>query len=243
MMGYTNPPIIEAVCEFRFTHDTEWDATVPGLIYSAVQDRFPRKEQRITQEIAVSPQSPTEGDVKVQTSERTVFLTKDKNKQIQIAPRLLAINRLKPYTKWEDFKADIEYAYDILTSNVDLKGLQRVGLRYINLIEIPSSGTEKIDLEDYFEFRPELGLELSKTPMIDFIVGCLQQYAEERDLCRTQLRTSGGTSFILDMDYFLAKPETIALDQALKWVDEAHTNIVTVFENCITDTLRDVLGR
>ncbi len=239
-MGYTNPPIIEAVCEFRFTPDTEWDATIPGLIYSAVKGRFPRKERRFTRNIDISPQSPTTEDVKVETNERTVFLTKNKNQQIQIAPHLLAINRLKPYSKWEDFKADIEYALDILTSNVDLKGLQRVGLRYINLIEIPSSGTEKIDLEDYFEFRPELGLELSKTPMIDFIVGCLQQYAEERDLCRTQLRTSGETSFILDMDYFLANPETIALDQALKWVDDAHLNIEIIFESCIKDALRDV---
>jgi uncharacterized protein (TIGR04255 family) len=241
-MNYTNPPIIEAVCEFRFTPDTEWDATVPGLIYTAVQERFPKKEQRIIQNVEVSPQSPTQGEVRVQQNKRTVFLTEDKNTQIQIAPYLLAINRLKPYNKWDGFEADIKYALDILASKVELKGLQRIGLRYINKIEIPATGTSDVDLEEYFEFRPQLGQKLSQNPMIDFIVGCVQSYADGRDNCRTQLKTSGGTTFILDMDYFLAKPGAVALDQALKWVDEAHLNIEIVFESCIKDPLREVFN-
>lgn len=239
-MSYTNPPIIEAVCEFRFTPDTEWDITIPGLIYAAVQERFPKKEQRVIQNVEVSPQSPAQGGVKVQQNMRTVFLTEDKNTQIQIAPYLLAINRLKPYNKWEGFQADIKYALDVLASKVDLKGVQRIGLRYINKIDIPQPGTSDINLEEYFEFRPELGQKLSESPMIDFIVGCVQSYSSGRDNCRTQLKNSGDTTFILDMDYFLAKPGAIALDQALKWVDEAHQNIDIVFESCIKDPLREI---
>jgi uncharacterized protein (TIGR04255 family) len=178
----------------------------------------------------------------VQQNKRTVFLTEDKNTQIQIAPYLLAINRLKPYNKWDGFEADIKYALDILASKVELKGLQRIGLRYINKIEIPATGTRDVDLEEYFEFRPQLGQKLSQNPMIDFIVGCVQSYAYGRDNCRTQLKTSGGTTFILDMDYFLAKPGAVALDQALKWVDEAHLNIEIVFESCIKDPLREVFN-
>lgn len=30
---YPNPPLIEAVCEFRFQADPGWDATVPGRLY------------------------------------------------------------------------------------------------------------------------------------------------------------------------------------------------------------------
>lgn len=239
-MDYTNPPIIEAICEFRFTPDTEWDATVPGLIYTAVKDRFPKKEQRIIQNVEIP--SPTRGEVKVQQSRRAVFLTEDKNTQIQIATHLLAINRLKPYTKWDDFKADIEQTLNNLTDNVDIKELQRIGLRYINQIEIPSPN---IELEEYFEFRPELGQKLSTAPMMEFIIGYVQPYADGRDRCKTQLRSAtptkpDGVTFILDIDYFLAKPRTVAFDQALKWVNEAHQNIENIFENCIKDPLREV---
>jgi hypothetical protein len=30
--SYAKPPIVEAVCEFRLSPDTEWDLTVPGLV-------------------------------------------------------------------------------------------------------------------------------------------------------------------------------------------------------------------
>jgi len=41
---YAKPPIVEAVCEFRLTHDTRWDLTVPGLLYEKLKASFPQKE-------------------------------------------------------------------------------------------------------------------------------------------------------------------------------------------------------
>ena len=241
-MDYTNPPVIEVVCEFRFTPDTEWDATVPGLMYSDIKDKFPKKDQRITQNIEIPSHNHEMKEVKVQQSKRVVFLTEDGKTQIQIAPRLLAINRLKPYTTWGDFKDNIEHALENLTNNVDIKGLQRIGLRYINQIEIP---LKDVELEEYFEFRPELGRELSTTTLMEFMVGCVQPYADRRDHCRIQLRSAiptnpNSVAFILDMDYFLAKPRAIGSAQALSWVDDAHQTIERIFEGCIKEPLRDV---
>ena len=241
-MDYTKSPIIEAVCEFQFTPETEWDATIPGLIYPAIKDKFPKKEERIIQNFEIPHQSSTKAEIKMQQSARAVFLTNDKKTQIQIAPRLLAVNRLKPYTTWANFELYIEEALSNLTSNVIIDGIQRIGLRYINQIEIPSSDTE---LSKYFEFRPELGPRLSTTPMMEFIIGCVQPYSDGRDRCRTQLRSALPTNpdnaaFILDMDYYLAKPRTVAVDQALEWVNDAHQNVENIFENCIKEPLRDV---
>jgi uncharacterized protein (TIGR04255 family) len=55
MTIYNNSPIIESICEFRFTEDTNWDITVPGLIFEDVRTEYPYKEQRTTQEISLSP--------------------------------------------------------------------------------------------------------------------------------------------------------------------------------------------
>ena len=38
---YPNPPVIEAVCEFRLPPDSEWDLTVPGLVYEHIRDQVP----------------------------------------------------------------------------------------------------------------------------------------------------------------------------------------------------------
>ncbi|MGQ0654564.1 MAG: TIGR04255 family protein [Betaproteobacteria bacterium] len=42
---YKNPPIIEAICEFRFSETSPWDLTIPGLIYELVKDKFPKRVQ------------------------------------------------------------------------------------------------------------------------------------------------------------------------------------------------------
>jgi uncharacterized protein (TIGR04255 family) len=33
---YPNPPLIEAICEFRFNPGQTWVWTVPGLIYNEI---------------------------------------------------------------------------------------------------------------------------------------------------------------------------------------------------------------
>ena len=47
---YKNSPIIEAICEFQFEENSEWDLTVPGLVYDRVQNEFPirRYAARVT---------------------------------------------------------------------------------------------------------------------------------------------------------------------------------------------------
>src|SRR2546425_12443479 len=70
---YLNPPLVEAVCEFRFLPDTQWDLTIPGLMYEKIQDRFPHKEQRLVSDIEIS-QEGKEIKQQVRTSERMWFL-------------------------------------------------------------------------------------------------------------------------------------------------------------------------
>jgi hypothetical protein len=50
---YAAPPLIEAVCELRLTPDTQWDLTIPGMIYEKVKDDFPNREQRLAQEVEI----------------------------------------------------------------------------------------------------------------------------------------------------------------------------------------------
>ena len=44
---------------------------------------------------------------------------------------------------------------------------------------------------------------------------------------------------ILDLDYFLAQPEQVSLDDVFQWIEVAHGHIEEVFEACITDWLRE----
>lgn len=238
---YANPPVVEAVCEFRLTPDTSWDMTIPGLVYERLRDEFPNREQRLIQEVELA-QGPEGFQQQIRTSERILFLTEDRKVFVQVGPRLLAINCLKPYPTWENFKPRIRKAFESLNEVTDVKGLQRIGLRYINQIVIPASLTE---LKDYFQFHLSLGPELPQN-MVNFVAGCEFAY-NDRDLCRVQLMpVASGISeqltLILDIDYFLAKPRGIEPEQAMEWVEEAHDKVEEIFEGCITDRLREIFG-
>ena len=43
---YKNPPVIEVVSEIRFSPDSEWDITIPGMLYEKIRGTFPIKEQK-----------------------------------------------------------------------------------------------------------------------------------------------------------------------------------------------------
>lgn len=239
---YANPPIIEAVCDFWISpEDSNWDLTIPGLIYEKVREKFPNREQRVVQDVSISQTSPQGLRQEVRTSERIHFLTEHKNIFLQVGTNLLAINCLKPYPTWDEFKPNIEYAYKVLASVFDIKSFQRIGLRYINKIEIPG---KPIGLDKYFEFRPNMGQHLPQN-IADIIVGCLLSLHDGRDTCRVQLTNAvpenpENLGFLLDLDYTLAKPQEISKDHALKWVEDAHQQVENIFEGCITDRLREI---
>ena len=237
---YDNPPIIEAVCEFRLPPDTQWDLTIPGLVFEEVRSGFPNREQRLVQKLEVS-RAGQRIDQRMRTEERVVFLTEDRKTFIQLGPNLLAINQLKPYPIWEQFKSSIEKSFGALRNVVSLKSLERIGLRYINRIEIPET---EPNLRDYLEFRPSLGKSLPNT-IESLNLGCVFSFSDHRDSCRVQLTNAASdvpktSCFILDIDYFLAQPKTIAVTEAMQWLENAHAKVEDLFEGCITDRLRAI---
>lgn len=236
---YRNPPIVEAICEFRLTQDTPWDLTIPGLFYEKVKKDFPHREQRVVQEVELI-QEPQGIQHRIRTSERALLFTQNRKMLIQIGPRLLVVNALSPYPTWRGFKPQIEMAWNELQRSVEIKGLERIGLRYINRIKLPG---KEVKLDDYFEFHLTLGPRLPQH-VISFVAVAEFPYNEDRDLCRVRLgpaRDSVEESIcILDIDYFLARPGAVEVSDALQWVEEAHSRVEEVFEGCITDRLREL---
>lgn len=245
MPKYNNSPIIESVCEIRFTEDSEWDLTIPGLIFEDIQSEYPQKGQRSTQEINISTSrtQPFTTHHQIKRHDYAVFSTNDKKSSIQVSERVLLINRLKPYQSWADFKSQINTAFEKLNNRADLLGIQRIGLRYINKIEIPTENG-KVNMDNYFDFRPFCGGRLPQTHA-DFIVSCIFPYYDNRDACKVDLLSAmpdkqGSMAFLLSLDYFLAKPRSIPVSQTIEWIETAHGEVEKLFEGCILPPLRGI---
>jgi len=238
---YRNPPIIEAVCEFQITPDTKWDLTIPGLIYEKVRNEFPIIEQRVIFEEKITVRGE-ELHRQISPSERVLFYSNDRTALIQVGTHLLSANCLKPYPTWEGFKPKINIAIKALKQTIEIKAFQRIGLRYINRIEIPGQSPNIVS--EYFEFRPFLGRGLPKD-MADFMVGCLLPFSEGRDLCKVRLANTKAdhpemVGFLLDIDYFQSSHDVIRIEDTLAWIDMSHVEIEKVFEGCITEPLRQL---
>ncbi|WP_342676906.1 TIGR04255 family protein [Methanofollis sp. UBA420] len=244
MNEYRNPPIVEAVCEFRFSSDTPWDHDLPDRFYDAVRDHFPIRESRKGQSLEIKTNTTGIEGHRVETIDIQVFLAKDRKMLVQLGPRGLSIHCLRPYPSWEVFGPMIRQAYETIASLTGgIRGFDRIGLLYIDKIEILG---ERIRLEDYFTFYPHLGEGLPQD-VENFMVGCDFTY-KDRDICRLKLTQAmpekqNTLAYLLTTDYFLARKDTVQPDDAYAWVEEAHTEVKNLFKGCITKKLEEIFDQ
>lgn len=237
---YQTPPIIEAVCEFRFEPSAPWDLTIPGLVYERVRKDFPKRSLAALQELRIEA-SPGGFKQSSDSNEGMQFSREKENVFIRIARDILSVNYLKPYATWDAFCPLIHQAFEAYREVAKPAGIRRVGLRYINRIEIPGS---PVKLEDHLHFYPFLAPHLPQT-FGDFLVAIAIPYNDSRDILRLQtgsapVQAPDRVGLLLDLDYFLATPGAVAMDSVSAWVQLAHDRVEEIFEGCITDPLRKV---
>jgi uncharacterized protein (TIGR04255 family) len=237
---YTNPPITEAICEFRIALDTDWDLTVPGLYYARVRDELPVREQRRIRnvEVVMAEEGLRE---ELLIRERMHYFSPDMINGVQVGPHLLAVNMLRPYTSWSRFRPRIEHAFQVLRDIVEIQTLDGLSLHYINVLEIPE---ENADPQRYLSLVPPLGEILPARPD-SILIGCEIPFEGGQDACRIEVTDAipekkESTALLLDLEYFLSSPNTLPAEQAMSWLDTAHGHLVQVFEFSLLEPARDL---
>ncbi len=240
---YKNPPIVEAVCEFQFDPESEWDIAIPGLLYEKLRTQFPHRQQ-VTQGIDVALATTPEGGVTPQvqaTSGRIRFYRDDRQALVQVGPHLLTINHLQPYPTWEGYLPLILQAYSYYLEVAQPNSIKQIELRYINRVELPV-GEVAVPLMEYFDFYPYLG---PKFPVVfsPFIVGIQIPYPQENSALRLQLASAASarpdvTGIIIDLDYFILEPEGVNVDRVSAQLQLGHDRVEEIFEACLTDRVR-----
>jgi uncharacterized protein (TIGR04255 family) len=238
MTKYGKPPIVEALAEFQFSPESEWDATIPGLVYERLggEDQFPHRDQGKVVEAQFAIDKDSLQERRIET-ERVRFRSADDKSIVQVSKHLLVVNRVAPYEGWDKMRPLIERASSAYLAVAQPTGLSRLGLRYINKIAIPGT---RIDLEDYFDLYPAVGDRLPQDHG-PFMTGIEIPYG--KDLLKLQISSGMPESpkqgaIILDLDYSRMPVPDLACDATMSWLDTAHERIETAFEGCITDRTR-----
>jgi uncharacterized protein (TIGR04255 family) len=245
---YEKPPLVEALCEFRFSADEAWDWTIPGIVYERVKADYPEKRQESVLEVPL-PQGPDGAFAGVKTGiSKMQFFSSDKSSLVQVGPDLLAVNAVPqgpahPYAGWERFKVEVLRHLAIYREIARPKSLTRVGVRYINRVVVPTG--EKFSLERYFRVLPSLPTGLPQV-ISTILVNIEVPFEEPSGTLRFIFGSASADEaekahFLLDMEMYLSGDQLPAIDAVGDWLDKAHACVEAAFDASFTEeTHRDI---
>lgn len=237
---YSNSPLFEALCEFQFEPNQPWDWTIPGLVYDRVKKEYPKKKQQNVIEMeARVEQNELMPSIKKGGVARLQFLREDETALIQIGQNLLVVNQLRPYPTWGKFQEMIKSGLAIYRDVANPKALKRIGLRYINRLEIPEA---EVRIEDYILAVPTIP-ELIPQVFATWIQRVEIPFEDSNGLMVMQSglikhEEPNKVVFLLDLDFIILDVRKIKLENATDWLEKAHDAVEKTFEVCITDKSR-----
>lgn len=242
---YKNPPLLEAVCEFRFVVEGDLSTDSVGAFYNAIQASFPKQKKGKMNKLEFhidAEKTPEENKKNISQDyyEFEQYFSEDEKCSIQLDGGRVSIHRIKPYTSWTDFLPLIQLVHNAYTTHFQPTEVARIGIRYINEIILPSSN---FNFSEYFALQASVP-SLDANSRQSIFLGAIYEQNEGRDAIKVQFADKQQNNpdikaFILDLDYFLAKP-VIPLSGLDQWLGEAHTNLEIVFEGLLTQDAKAI---
>lgn len=240
---YRKPPAIEAVCEFRVAEEISLDNPLISDFGKNVEKIFPSREERFVAEIGFA-EAKGEKAQEAKMIKRIIFFSQDKLTFAQIDAHFLSVNSLKPYCGWTSFVPKIEQALKEAVILGIVKTVTRIGIRYVNKIELPVGN---IRMSDYF-LSPVVvpPPAMANSPWNGFYIAIQTKFQGTNDGCSLQFATvpsdqKGHAAFVLDVDYYNDVKSGSSVDNIIQWLKEAHTKVRDeIFEKCITDKTREL---
>jgi len=236
---YKNPPIEEALCEFRFAGGAEWDLAVPARFHERLRAEYPgkpRNQSVLSANVVAGPQAPASLAM-VQGLAKLQFPDADAKRLVSLAPDLLSVHVLRPYSGWEDFRRRIKDALDVYRSICAPVSILRLGVRYINRVTPP--GGDPLDLRQYFlcEPQPINGLP---SQLASFVHRVEHVYEDGIRLFLTyaSIEATAAPEFLLDLDVIHEPSSPQSIDGIMDVVNDLHAREGAAFEAIITDKSR-----
>lgn len=233
---YSNPPLIEAVCDFKFADDHGDLVDIQNKIGELVKGVLPVRRERKDINVKIQNQN---NQISSNSEERVVmiqYVDETNNRMIQVGQNLLAVNQLKPYKSWEDF---LPFVLEMLSKYKEASNhnkLQQVGVRFINHLKIQSS---EMKTSDFFNIGISIPEGIS-TELSNFAFVTEHRYNNGDDIMQIAFRTlpvvkEFDFGFVLDLNYLVTKPGENALEHIEQLLNNAHDVLENIFENALTD--------
>ncbi|WP_319798767.1 TIGR04255 family protein [Nitrobacter sp.] len=237
---YKRPPVIEAVIDIR----------VEGALDQG-------QLQRLNKDFSASyPFSEESQHIGVELSENAAKINQsfagytmrnaESTDALVLTPASIATTRQAPYDGWERLRAAAEGNWLQWRKAVGRKKIVRIGVRFINRLDIPIPENQLFNLDDYLDVGirlPAIGLAIHNYAVH------LQANAQEQpfklvlNVGSTPSPLIGAASALLDLDVFQEGDLPQTEEDLWPYVETFRAQKNHVFESCITDKARELFNR
>jgi uncharacterized protein (TIGR04255 family) len=229
-----NPPLVEAACEFQFDPSSKWDWTLPGRLFDKIGNEFSERMDvhRMGLTIQQAGGKVSQPSVIEAGTDRIQLKRPDGSAMIQIGPRQLIINHLRPYPNWNAFRDLILRMYETYNSLIEGGFLGRIGLRYINQIELTGK-----DYKELITVWPSFSHSL-KRDVATFYQRYELKHNKPEGLLIHQtglIQTEDKNMLVLDLDFVASSASSITGQKNVAdWLDQAHDRVEESFIDSLT---------
>jgi len=151
---FKNAPITEAIIDIQVERQENCTIDILGKFGEAIDKKFDeqKKRTRFEGKIDFGPEKSPNFTQKSEV-DGVAFKCNPENKIVQARLNGYGFSKLQPYEKWETFVSEAKELWGKYRDLVNPSKVTRIGLRYINRIEIPMP---VYDFKEYFLTFPEI---------------------------------------------------------------------------------------
>jgi uncharacterized protein (TIGR04255 family) len=241
---YSHAPITEAIIEV--TCDLDPKVTLEDLARVADPDKFSASPAiAISGRIDVTPEGIT-GDTSGEQIGH-VLRRHDGKRAVQSRLNGFAYSFMAPYENWETFSAEAWQQWQSYTAIAHPTRAARIGVRYINKIDVPQP---TIEIKDYLRTAVDVSPYLPQLTSRYFlqVVVPLLNFDSTATITSTMVPppSEEHTSLILDIDAWrevdISFATSVGEERLREALNELHDAKNYVFEACITDATRGLIS-
>jgi len=235
---YKHPPITEAVIEIRF--DKVLGEKAKKALVGKYKSCYQHYAEAENIDLSVDIASNKVTNQKIGNNYR--FSSSDMTEIVILRNNSITVSQLAPYKGWDDFFNRFKRDYELFHHQTSHREISRVGVRYINRIDIPVEDN-KVEHEQY----------LNVYPMLPPLLKGISHYAlnvsvELKDVgcfltVNSGLASSpieGHLSFIFDQDIFRQADLPASKEELFALIHRIRSKKNEIFESSITDKARSL---
>lgn len=237
-ISYENPPILEAIIEIRFGEPAS-EANLKK-VSDWLKSRY--YNVQIEEQVEVKVDFPTRSAEFKLNGNLYRLSSSDLTTECSVSPFNIAWTSRAPYEGWSSFVTRVTSDLDTASKVLFKRQVVRLGLRYINRIDVPISQSRTFEYETFFNFKVDTQGALE--PSTHYHWAVRKEYQDEMlsSLVQSAVMSPeliGQRSFSLDIDIASEVDVPQRVDDILSKLGQMRVLKNRLFEAALTPVAKE----